>query len=92
MTQFISILIICWLSLFLGWLLTEHPVHALAVRFPRLDRKPFNCRPCLTFHFAWVLFAIMSVISPVIYIVPGIICAFILFLSLCIYDRYRIQK
>lgn len=24
------------------------------------DRKPFNCRPCFTFHLVWLQYAILS--------------------------------
>jgi len=43
-------------ALYLGWLLTETRWR-LADKHRWLDRKPFSCRPCLTFHFGWILCA-----------------------------------
>lgn len=31
-------------------------------RFKKLDRKPFNCRPCLTFHLHWIGMAIVALV------------------------------
>ena len=41
--------------------------NTLSIRLPEIskvfDRKPFNCRPCFTFHTTWLLSLIYTLIS-----------------------------
>jgi hypothetical protein len=69
----------------LGRILTEHPDLNLADHFPALNRKPFNCRPCLTFHLIWTLQGTAALIlkSPPFFS-AGLGCAFSIFMFLYI--------
>lgn len=91
--QIIFVIILCLLALWLGWLLTEHPRYALMLNFPDLDRKPFNCRPCLTFHITWLEFAFITLFThSLFFLLIGIMCGFILFLGLYLSDQNRIDE
>ena len=47
---------------------------------PLLDRKPFNCRPCTTFHLIWMLIAVEAyLLESVCLFLTGIALAFIIF-------------
>lgn len=57
------------------------------------DRKPFNCRPCFTFHLAWippVYFALVWQSLPLL--VCGITAAFILFFIVKYIDNQKIEE
>lgn len=46
----------------------------------RFDRKPFNCRPCLTFHLTWLTSGIFALVFHTWQLIAGgILIAFILF-------------
>ncbi|MBK5721269.1 hypothetical protein JGH11_10340 [Dysgonomonas sp. Marseille-P4677] len=69
----------------------------LSIRLPeidkRWDRKPFNCRPCFTFHLTWLL----SVLTAAAYesltiLLIGVAMAFILFLIVKFIDNKKITK
>lgn len=91
--ELILILAICSAGVYLGWLFTESKQHALNRLSEKLNRKPFNCRPCLTFHITWLLFGIVSflIYSPRFFLI-GIICSFILFILLYIEHKSIIDK
>ena len=91
--MYISIFIICVAGFYSGDFFTGHHKYALPVLFPQLDRKPFNCRPCLTFHLTWVLSVPVAVITgePAVFPV-GLVCAFILFFALYIHNKSQIEK
>lgn len=47
---------------------------------PILDRKPFNCRPCTTFHLTWMLIGIGAWLTGSICLfVAGVAIAFVVF-------------
>lgn len=69
----------------------------LSLRLPEIsrhfDRRPFNCRPCLTFHLAWSVPALLSLVLHLYYLLPcGIIVAFALFVFVKIIDNKKIEK
>lgn len=69
----------------------------LSIRLPeigkRFDRKPFNCRPCLTFHLTCLLSALAATVSQCIWILAlGVPMAFILFLIVKFIDNKKITK
>lgn len=69
----------------------------LSIRLPeidkRLDRKPFNCRPCFTFHLAWFLSAIATIVYEHIWLLSGgVVLAFVLFLIVKFIDDKKITK
>lgn len=58
-----------------------------------LDRKPFNCRPCLTFHLSWITTTLMALAfnsAPIF--VLGIIYSFVVFIILYLIDKNKITK
>lgn len=85
--------IICSISIYLGWLLTESPKFSIAQHLPIFDRKPFNCRPCTTFHIIWMLGGCIStLIDSILLFVLCLLCAFIAFGILYIRDKNIIDK
>jgi len=79
---------ICGIGIYLGWLFTENPKHALAVRFPYLNCKPFNCRPCMTFHLIWGMSACFSIyVCSVKTFVIGLLGAIVVFVVLYARDK-----
>jgi hypothetical protein len=71
---------------------TEHPDMELTSRYPALDRKPFNCRPCLTFHLIWILQAIAAILlkSPAFFLI-GLCCAFVIFIVLYVDAKNKMK-
>lgn len=72
----IAITSVVILSLFLG--------EVFPIVLPRLsrffDRKPFNCRPCFTFHLHWLGMAMIALVSQSWSIaIAGIVTAFLVF-------------
>ena len=70
---------------------------ALALRLPeidcRLDRKPFNCRPCLTFHLTWAMHAFFAVmVQSATLFVAGLVAAFAVFAVVWHIDNSKIEK
>jgi len=60
---------------------------------PVFDRKPFNCRPCFTFHITWSLSTLYLLISNnELFIPTGILTAFALFLTVKYIDNKKIKK
>lgn len=45
-------------GILLGGILSQDKHFSLAALSPKFDRKPFNCKPCLTFHVLWILFLV----------------------------------
>lgn len=69
----------------------------LSVKLPEIDsgfdRKPFNCRPCLTFHLCWV----MSVVAALAmqsgwWIVFGVGISLVVFVAVKYIDNKKIEK
>lgn len=80
------------LSLYLGWLLTETE-HRLADKHRLLDRKPFSCRPCLTFHIGWILSGTIALpIGNFSFFLLGLILSLITWLILEIESKNKIDK
>lgn len=91
--EFFLILLLCLSGVYLGWLFTESKQHNLSKLSDKLNRKPFNCRPCLTFHITWILFAVTAyLIYSVRLFFIGIVCAIIIFALLCIESKSIIDK
>lgn len=84
-----SVALITISTLFLGSLLSD--------RLPdidkRFDRKPFNCRPCLTFHLTWLMSALLALVSVSWQLfATGVAGAFIIFAILKFIDNKKIEK
>lgn len=66
-----------------------------AVVLPRmsrhLNRKPFNCRPCFTFHLHWLGMALIALIfHSWIIALSGVITAFVAFAIVWNMERKKI--
>ncbi|GAB6007472.1 hypothetical protein [Dysgonomonas reticulitermitis] len=71
--------------------------NVLSVKLPeldsRFDAKPFNCRPCLTFHLMWLfsmLFAFVLWTRELF--VYGLAAAFLVFFAVKIIDNKKVTK
>lgn len=83
------ILSICLISVLLG----EHLSFKLPSVHEELNRKPFNCRPCTTFHLTWTLATMASMVMDSIPLFfAGIAAAFIIFLTVKFIDNQKIIK
>lgn len=79
-------------ALYLGWVLTETR-HRLADKHPWFNRKPFSCRPCLTFHLGWILSGAVALsIKDVPFFILSIIVSFLVWMVLEIENRSKIDK
>lgn len=59
----------------------------------RFNRKPFNCRPCFTFHLTWISISILSVIIQSLDLfVSGLISAFIIFIMVRYIDSKKVTQ
>lgn len=58
-----------------------------------LDRKPFNCRPCTTFHLIWLLVAIEAyLLESVCLFLTGLALAFVVFGIVNYTENKKIEK
>ncbi|WP_029902127.1 hypothetical protein [Prevotella sp. 10(H)] len=76
-------------SLYLGALLSIH--------LPELDnffdRKPFNCRPCFTFHLMWITSLLAGLmVNRISIVLTGAVAAFVLFFITKTIDNKNITK
>lgn len=79
-------------ALYSGWLLTETR-HRLADKHRLLDRKPFSCRPCLTFHLGWMLSGLVALaIGNLPFFVLGIVVSLFVWAVLEIENRSKIDE
>ncbi|PXV58406.1 hypothetical protein CLV62_14915 [Dysgonomonas alginatilytica] len=93
LTLFILCIFINLSGILLGKILTESKHLALNRFSDKLDRKPFNCKPCLTFHLLWIICTIVSiVISSLLFWVVGVFFALAIFGILYLNDKSKIIK
>lgn len=60
---------------------------------PFFDRKPFNCRPCFTFHLTWIGMTIVSVLSgKLLLLIIGFIAAFLIYIAISIIEKSKIEQ
>lgn len=86
-TLFINVI-----GVFLGWLFTESRNWALSRILPALNRKPFNCRPCLTFHLLWIMYAVVAlVLHSLPFALVGLVLAFVVFTGLHLDSKSKID-
>lgn len=69
----------------------------LPIALPRLssffDRKPFNCRPCFTFHLHWLGMAFIALIfHSWIIAFSGVITAFLVFAIVKYLDTKKVVE
>ncbi len=80
-------------GIFLGNLFTENKYVALTQFSKKFNRKPFNCKPCLTFHLLWILYTIVAVIiSSWLVWAIGLIFSFAIFGVLYLDNKSKIIK
>lgn len=80
-------------GMLLGKILTQHKYFSLA-RFSTLfNRKPFNCKPCLTFHILWIIYTIISILlsSWLIWSI-GLVFSITIFIVLHLDNKSKIIK
>ena len=59
----------------------------------RLDVKPFNCRPCLTFHLCWTMMTAAAWIAGTFrWFVAGVAIALVVFWIVRYIDNKKIEK
>ena len=79
------------LSYTLGWFFTEK--YDLASKSPLFRFKAFECRPCLSFHFNWVISTCVSLLfGDWIMFVIGILFSFLLWAGLLIDEKEKTIK
>lgn len=69
----------------------------LSVKLPEIDagfdRKPFNCRPCLTFHLCWVISVVVALaMQSIWWIVFGVAISFVVFVIVSNIDNKKVEK
>ena len=81
------------LGIIIGKLLTENDKFAISYLSKKLDRKPFNCKPCLTFHILWITYLFVSLYthSWALFAV-GIVFSFVIFGVLYFAAKSKIVK
>lgn len=58
----------------------------------KLDRKPFNCRPCLTFHLHWIGMTIVALVVQNGWIaLVGIVTAFGTYLMVKSIEAHKVD-
>lgn len=87
MTAFVSVVIVVTAFYWGAWLSVKLP--ELDWRF---DRKPFNCRPCLTFHFCWIMSAVMGIVfASGCWLIIGLVVS-LLFIIVRYVDNQKIDE
>ncbi len=71
--------------------------HILSISLPEIsrlfDRKPFNCRPCFTFHLIWIFSVLTTfLLKDILILIAGIIMAFAVFSIIKFIENKRIIK
>lgn len=75
----------------IGYIATESK-YRLVEYIPTLNFKPFNCKPCFTFHSIWILQGIVAlIIGSWIYFIIAVITALLIFFILWVEDKLHIQ-
>lgn len=68
-----------------------------SIRLPEIskwmDRKPFNCRPCSTFHLTWMQTSLLAyVFESWELFFSGIVTAFVIFFIIKYIDNKKVIK
>lgn len=86
--KFILLLLSVFSGYILGFILTE--TKFTLSRYRVFQFKAFECRPCLSFHIAWVISTIIGLyFENYIMIAIGILFAFALFIGLKLDQQHR---
>lgn len=90
---FIYMVLINLACILIGTILTQNKKIALPILSKKLDKKPFNCRPCLTFHLLWISYAIAAlIIQSWTFFIVGLVFSFAIFAFLYFDDQSKITK
>lgn len=85
--------IIIVLGIYAGAAFSESERFALNKRSSWFDRKPFNCRPCLTFHLLWIQFTIAAIIlGSWEFFFTGLVSSIAIFGMLYLDNKHKITK
>lgn len=88
MLKFAGLLLSAFAGYLLGYILTETDLRLS--RFKIFQFKAFECRPCLSFHLAWVTSTFVALgFADWIMLIIGIIFAFALFAGLKIDEKNK---
>jgi len=80
------------IAITLGWILTETKFR-IAELHPILNRKPFSCKPCMTFHLIWIFQSLIAyLIGSWLWFILGIITAFVIFYNLYLEDKKSVDN
>lgn len=80
------------IGIFFGWLFTENSRWALTRIWSGFGRKPFNCRPCLTFHLLWIMYMVVAfMLKSLQFGLMGLILSFVVFLGLYFEGKSKIE-
>lgn len=89
MTTTIILILLVIASVFLG---AKGAIY-FPTHFKWMDRKPFNCRPCLTFHLLWFSSSLMALITQSLSLfVLGFLIALAVFGVVWSIDNNKIEK
>ena len=71
--------------------------NVLSVKLPeldsRFDAKPFNCRPCMTFHLVWIFTTLFAAIGQNhVLLVAGFVVAFAVFFIIKHIDNKKVVE
>lgn len=89
--KFMLLLLSTFSGYVLGYTFTEE--YEIANRWKIFDFEAFRCRQCLSFHIAWVISTIISLLyEDWIMLIVGIIFAFALFIGLKIDQKRKTIK
>lgn len=88
-----TFLLVVIMTVLTSFIAGKHMSLILPGLHPLFDRKPFNCRPCLSFHLCWVPLTVFSVITgSVLCFYAGMAIAFLLFFILKYIDNKKIEE
>lgn len=86
--KFILLVSSVLLAYTLGYIFTETRFDL--GKYPLFNFKAFLCRPCLTFHFSWVISTIISLLfNDWLMVFVGIVFALIMYIGLKIDENNR---
>lgn len=89
-----NFLLISTLSIIISIVLGRYLSLGLPVLHRFFDRKPFNCRPCFTFHLCWLAQAVYAVVVAgcLLYVPVAVLIALILFFIIKYVDNQKIEE
>lgn len=88
--KFFLLILSVFVGYFLGYFLTETKYYIAKYRI--FQFKAFECRPCLSFHIAWVVSTFISLLlEDWIMLLVGVVFSFALWVGLKIDEKIRFE-